>query len=88
MARDNAATDGTLCTTWWLANVGRFPRLNTIMGAGTWAGTMELVILELSRSYRTSLLEHRRRPGLALASAVATSYMLGPRPAREEPCTA
>jgi putative transposase len=44
----------------------------------TRAGTVELAIPKLRRgSYFPSFLEHRRRAGRALASVVATSYLLG-----------
>jgi transposase-like protein len=45
---------------------------------GTRAGTVELAIPKLrSGSYFPSFLEHRRRAERALASVVATSYLLG-----------
>ena len=44
----------------------------------TWAGTVELAIRKLRHgSYFPSFLEHRRRAERALASVVATSYLLG-----------
>jgi putative transposase len=44
----------------------------------TRAGTVELAVPKLRhRSYFPSFLEHRRRAGRALASVVATSYLLG-----------
>ena len=44
----------------------------------TRAGTIELGIPKLRHgSYFPSFLEHRRRAGRALASVVATSYLLG-----------
>ncbi|HEY1001051.1 MAG TPA: transposase, partial [Streptosporangiaceae bacterium] len=44
----------------------------------TRAGTIELAIPKLrTGSYFPSFLEHRRRAGRALASVVATSYLLG-----------
>jgi putative transposase len=47
----------------------------------TRAGTIELAIPKLrTGSYFPSFLEHRRRAERALASVVATSYLLGSRP--------
>ena len=44
----------------------------------TWAGTVELAIPKLRQgSYYPEFLEHRRRAERALASVVATSYLLG-----------
>ena len=44
----------------------------------TRAGTVELAVPKLRHgSYFPSFLEHRRRAGRALASVVATSYLLG-----------
>jgi putative transposase len=44
----------------------------------TRAGTVELAIPKLRQgSYFPGFLEHRRRAGRALASVVATSYLLG-----------
>jgi transposase-like protein len=44
----------------------------------TRAGTVELAISKLRQgSYFPGFLEHRRRAGRALASVVATSYLLG-----------
>jgi len=47
----------------------------------TRAGTIELAIPKLRQgSYFRGFLEHRRRAERALASVVATSYLLGFRP--------
>jgi putative transposase len=47
----------------------------------TRAGTIELAVPKLRQgSYFPGFLEHRRRAEGALASVVATSYLLGSRP--------
>jgi Transposase, Mutator family len=48
------------------------------IGAGTRAGTIELAIPKLRQGpYYPEFLEHRRRAERALASVVATGYLLG-----------